>query len=70
MLLATGGWRTTPLPGLLDGAVLALAFWTGVAVFSGLGVPALLGAVLLAYLLHRRSRLRSHSKTVPGARWV
>ena len=59
LLLATGGWRTAPLPGLLDGAVLALAFWTGVAVFSGLVVPALLGAALLAYLLHSRSRLRS-----------
>ena len=70
LLLATGGWRTAPLPGLLDGAVLALAFWTGVAVFSGLIVPALLGAALFAYLLHRRSRLRSYSKTVPGARWV
>ncbi len=67
LLLATGGWRTAPLPGLLDGALLALAFWTGVAVFSGLIIPALLGAALLVYLLHRRSRLRSYSKTVPGA---
>ena len=57
VLLVTGGWRTAPLPGLLDGALLALAFWTGVAVFSGLVVPALLGAALLAYLLRRRARL-------------
>jgi putative membrane protein len=67
LLLATGGWATAPPPGLLDGAVLALAFWTGVASFSGLIVPALLGVALLAYLLHRRSRLRSYSKTTPGA---
>jgi putative membrane protein len=57
VLLAAGGWRTAPLPSLLDGALLALAFWTGVAFFSGLVFPALLGAALLAYLLHRRSRL-------------
>jgi bisanhydrobacterioruberin hydratase len=69
LLLATGRWQTAPLPGLLDSAVLALAFWTGVAAFSSLIVPALLGAALLAYLLHRRSRLRWYSseKTVPGA---
>jgi bisanhydrobacterioruberin hydratase len=67
LLFAVGRWRTVPLPGLLDGAVLALAFWTGVAVFSGLIFPALLGAALFAYLLHRRSRLRSYPKTTPGA---
>jgi putative membrane protein len=59
LLLSVGRWRTAPPPGLLDGAVLALSFWTGVAAFSGLIVPALLGAALLAYLLHRRSRLRA-----------
>jgi bisanhydrobacterioruberin hydratase len=67
LLLAVGRWRTAPLPGLLDGAILALAFWTGVAVFSVLIVPALLGAALFAHLLHRRSRLRSVAKTAPGA---
>jgi putative membrane protein len=60
LLLTAGRWRTVPLPGLLDSAVLALAFWTGVAAFSGLAVPALLGGALLAYLLHRRLRLRSY----------
>ena len=72
LLLTAGQWRTAPLPGLLDSAVLALAFWTGVAVFSGLIIPALLGAALLVYLLHRRSRLRSYSlgKTTPDAGWV
>jgi bisanhydrobacterioruberin hydratase len=67
LLLAVGRWRTAPLPGLLDGAILALAFWTGVAVFSALIVPALLGAALFAYLLHRRSRLRLVAKSAPGA---
>ena len=57
LLLAAGRWRTAPLPGLLDGAILALAFWTGVAVFSALIFPALLGVVLIAHLLYRRSRL-------------
>jgi putative membrane protein len=67
LLLAVDRWRTAPLPGLLDGAILALAFWTGVAVFSALIVPALLGAALFAYLLHRRSRLRLVAKRAPGA---
>jgi bisanhydrobacterioruberin hydratase len=72
VLFAAGRWRTTPLPGLLDSAIVALVFWTGVAAFSGLAVPALLGAALIAYLLHRRSRLRSYSleKTTLGARRV
>ncbi len=61
LLLSAGRWPTAPPPGLLDSAVLAVAFWTGVAVFLGLGVPALLGAALVSYLLHRRSRLRSCS---------
>ena len=70
LLLALGRWRTAPPPGLLDSAVLALAFWTGVAVFSALVFPALLGAALLIYLCGRRSRLRSRSKTAPRARRV
>ena len=63
LLLTLGRWRTTPPPGLLDSAVLALAFWTGVAVFSALVLPTLLGTALLIYLYSRRSRLRSRSKT-------
>jgi bisanhydrobacterioruberin hydratase len=72
LLLATGRWRDAPPPGLLDSAVVALAFWIGVSAFSGLLFPALLGAALFAYLLHRRARLRSHHprKTTPGARRV
>ncbi len=57
LLLATSNWRATPRPGLLDSAILALAFWTGAAIFSGLLFPAPLGAALFAFLLYRRSRL-------------
>ena len=66
LLLAAGRWNTTPLPGLLDSAIVAVAFWTGVAVFSLLLVPALLGIVLFAYLLHRRSRLSGATGGVSG----
>ena len=59
LLLSVGRWDSQPLPGLLDSAIVAVAFWTGVAVFSLLPVPALLGAALFAYLLHRRFRLSS-----------
>lgn len=55
LLLAFGrGWRGAPPPGLLDGLIIAAAFWSGVAVFSGLVLPALIGAILFAYLLQRR----------------
>jgi len=59
LLLAAGQWRAAPLPGLLDSALVALAFWIGVSLFSGLAIPALLGSALFAYLLHRRAQLRS-----------
>lgn len=64
LLLVAGRWDAPPLPGLLDSAIVAVAFWTGVALFSLLPVPVLLGAVLFAYLLHRRSRL---SRATDGA---
>jgi putative membrane protein len=71
LLLAAGRWGGAPPPGLLDSALVALAFWVGVAVFSGLLLPALLGASLFAYLLHRRARLASQlPKTTPEARRV
>lgn len=69
LLLAAGRWRAAPPPGVLDGAILALAFWMGVSVFSGLLVPALLGASLFVYFLYRRARLRP-PKTTPEARRV
>lgn len=60
LLVALGrGWRDAPRPGLLDGLILSLSFWTGVAVFSGLAFPAVLGVALLAALLYRRSTLRA-----------
>ncbi len=60
LLLATGGrWSRTPRPGLLDSAAISTSFWSGVAVFSGMIVPALLGVALLAYLLGRRTHLRT-----------
>ena len=46
-----------PPPGLLDSALIAVAFWIGVAVFSGLFSPAVLGAVLYLFLLYRRFHL-------------
>ena len=59
LLLATGRWSETPRPTLLDSAAIATSFWTGVAVLSGMAAPALLGALLFAYLLGRRSHLRA-----------
>ena len=57
LLLSTGQWSETPRPALLDSATIATSFWTGVAVFSGLAAPALLGAVLFVFLLLRRAHL-------------
>lgn len=54
-----GGWLRTPPPGLLDGLLISLSFWSGVAAFSGLLFPALLGGAFFAWLLYRRSRLRA-----------
>ena len=62
LLLSTSRTRTPPPPGALDSAVLALAFWTGAAVFSGLAFPSLLGLLLLALFLARRSALKAASK--------
>ena len=58
LLLATGRWSDTPWPALLDSAAISTAFWTAVAAFSGIAVPALLGAALFTYLLVRRARFR------------
>ena len=58
LLLLTGRWSETPEPALIDSATIATSFWTGVAILSGLVAPTLLGAILLAYLLGRRSHLR------------
>lgn len=66
LLLAAGrGWRSVPPPGVLDGLIFSAAFWCGVAVVSGLPVPAILGLVLFVYLLYRRALLSG--KGAPGA---
>ncbi len=57
LLLAAGRWRGSPPPGLMDSSIVAVAFWTGVAVFEGLIPPALLGVALFVFLLWRRSLL-------------
>jgi putative membrane protein len=59
LLLAVGRWSETPTPGLLDSATIAISFWTGVALLSGMAFPTLLGVVLFVYLLGRRSHLRA-----------
>jgi bisanhydrobacterioruberin hydratase len=59
LLLTTGRWSDTPRPALLDSVTIATSFWTGVALLSGIAAPALLGALLFAYLLGRRSQLRA-----------
>ncbi len=62
--LGRGRWGSVPPPpGLLDSALIAAAFWTGVAVFSGLPFPAMLGAALYLFLLHRRSRLAAAAES-------
>lgn len=58
LVLGRRRWgRVAPPPGMLDSLVVAVAFWTGVAVFYGLLFPALLGAGLFLYLIRRRARL-------------
>jgi len=58
LALGRGKWgRVPPPPGLLDSLLVALAFWVGIALFSGLFFPAALGSVLFSLLLHRRARL-------------
>ena len=62
LLLSVGRTHTPPPPGALDSAVLALSFWTGAAVFSGLAFPALLGFVLFVLSLARRPGLKAAFK--------
>ncbi len=56
ILISAGRWGSPPRPGLLDSLIIAVAFWTGVAVFSLLLFPALLGTALFGYLVLRRGR--------------
>lgn len=69
ILLAIGRRRwgsASPPPGLLDSALIAVAFWTGVALFSSLFFPAVLGVALFVYLLRRRARLASAEPAAAG----
>jgi putative membrane protein len=62
ILLALGSRRwgkVPPPPGLLDSALVAVAFWAGVSLFSGLFFPAVLGVALYFYMLGRWARLAS-----------
>lgn len=57
VLLLVGRPRGGAPPGLLDSAIIAVAFWVGVAVFTGLVLPALFGVALFVFLLVRRASL-------------
>ncbi len=62
LLLALLPWSDTrPVPGMLDSAIISLAFWISVAVFTRLWLPALLGVGLFAFLLWRRHSLKEDS---------
>ncbi|CAN5847505.1 carotenoid biosynthesis protein [soil metagenome] len=76
IMVLIGHWREPPHPMMLDSAIIAVAFWTGTAIFVFLPVPALLGAALFLYLLHRRSQLSRNKHThfdavvnKPGSGW-
>lgn len=68
LLIRLGRWGAPPPPGLLDSAIIAMAFWAGVACFSGLFLPALLGVALYLFLLRRRVRLRSDATHAPASK--
>jgi uncharacterized membrane protein len=60
LVLGRRRWgRVPPSPELLDSTLIAVAFWIGVNLFSGLLFPAVLGIALFFYLLGRRARLSS-----------
>jgi bisanhydrobacterioruberin hydratase len=60
LVLGRRKWVSVPPPpGLLDSALVAVAFWVGVDLFSGLLLPAMLGVALFFYLLGRRAWLSS-----------
>ena len=70
IILALGRKRwgkVAPPAGTVDSTVIALAFWIGVAVFSGLFFPAALGVALFLYLLHRRARFAAVGRRWGGA---
>ncbi len=59
LLLVLAPWgQTQPRAGMLDSALISLAFWSAVNAVAGLAVPALLGVALFAFILWRRSVLQ------------
>ena len=68
LVLGRERWgRVEPPAGMVDSTVIAVAFWVGVAVFSGLLFPAALGVALFVFLLRRRARLAGAGKRWGGA---
>ena len=70
IILALGRKRwgkVSPPAGIVDSTVIAVAFWVGVALFSGLFFPAALGVALFLYLLYRRARLAAAGRRWGGA---
>ena len=62
---------TTPPPGgLLDSAILAVAFWGGIAVFTTLIMPAIVGVLVLMFLLVRRTSLSTRKPRVATGKAV
>lgn len=62
---------TTPPPrGLLDSAILAVAFWGGIAVFTTLVMPAIVGVLVLMFLLVRRTSLSTRKPRVATGKAV
>ncbi len=59
LVLVLGNWwkHACLFPGLLDSCIVALVFWTAVALSAKLPFPALLGVALLACFVIRRQRL-------------
>ena len=65
LVLGRRRWgRVPPPPELLDSTLIAVSFWVGVNLFSGLLFPAVLGIAVFFYLLGRRARLSSVKLTV------
>ncbi len=59
-----------PMPGLLDSAILAVSFWVGVAVFTGLVLPAIVGILMLLFFLVRRASLIPEKPRVASGKAV
>ncbi len=57
LLVFAGRWYIPPPGKLIDSMLLALAFWCGIAFFTALWSPALLGVALYLGLLVRRYTL-------------